>query len=116
MTTLSLDQGIRQALALFRAGQLVEAERAADEILAGERRHGDALSLRGLIAYERGDFDRAADWHRRAAAANPSEPLYLCNLAGAMLALGRPDEAIRSCDRALALRAGHVLRWAPVHL
>jgi Flp pilus assembly protein TadD len=95
------------AVARFRAGDLDEAERNADAVLRGDPRSGDALALRGLIAYERGDFEASATWHLRAIAARRREPLYYCNLATACSAQGALTRAQGCYEKALKLRPDH---------
>ena len=48
-----LQQRLRQALALHRAGQLSQACRVYQEILGEQPQHYDALHLLGVIACQR---------------------------------------------------------------
>jgi len=106
--TAAATSSIARALALFRAGRLGAAEHVISTAFADHDAPADALALMGLIAYERGRFDLAEAWHRRALAAKPQEALYRCNLATPFVARGRLDEAI-----AIYLE---VLRTEPAHL
>jgi tetratricopeptide (TPR) repeat protein len=107
VTGLATDHLVREALARLRGGELAEAEARARAILAGHRTHGDALSLMGLIEYERARYEEAAAWHRKAIAAHRREPLFHCNLATTLVARGRLTEALACYERALKLRPDH---------
>lgn len=64
------------------------------------------LTRLGANAYERGDFSTAAHYSGRAALQNPDNPELRTNYAAALLALGRPAQAIEQLERALRIDAG----------
>lgn len=108
MKTLTAPNPLRQAVELFRAGRLADAEAIARRSLETDRRNGDAMSLIGLIEYERGRFDSAEQWHRKAIAADRRNPLFICNLATTFTARGRLRDALAQYERALKVRPGYV--------
>jgi tetratricopeptide (TPR) repeat protein len=92
------------AIALHRAGRLDEAEGEYRSILAAEPDHADSLHLLGVIAQQRGQFNRAAELIEQAIKLHTDRPAYHSNLAGAYRGLGRFDDAITHCRAALALQ------------
>lgn len=83
----------------------VEAGLTARRVLAGEPHHPDAAHLLGLCLLQTGRPGQAEDWLRRTALVIPRQGLadVHANLAAVQLMLSRPDRAIRSASRALAV-------------
>jgi tetratricopeptide (TPR) repeat protein len=94
---------LEQAVQLFRAGRLAEAERLAREILDHTPRNFDALHLLGTVARAQGKFDLAIRSLRRALAISPQEPILLCELAAAQAAQGELAAAVHSYLNALEM-------------
>ncbi len=90
------------ALQHHQAGRLHEAGRIYQSVLARNPNEPDALHLLGLVAYQLGQHQPAAQFMNRAIAIKPS-PLYYANLAEVWRALGQLDKAIECCRTALAL-------------
>jgi tetratricopeptide (TPR) repeat protein len=73
--------------------------------------HSDALSNMGTLEFERGHFDRAAEFFFRALEVNPGDVEVRCNYAMALIRLGAVDAAyhvLRQDPRAWQL-CGHRL-------
>lgn len=111
---------LRQAASLHQAGRLAEAEplyAAAVDALPG---HPDALHLYGVLCAQTGRNARAIALIEAAIARRDGAPAYHANLARALRAEGRLDEAAASLRRAIALQPsddaffslGNVLRQA----
>jgi tetratricopeptide (TPR) repeat protein len=98
-----LDRLLLDAVERHRAGGLEAAAAGYRRILEARPKHPDALHLLGLVAHQTGDQPRAIELIRRAIAINRRDPTYHGNLAAALLALGRVDDAIISARKALAL-------------
>src|SRR5688500_18116685 len=94
---------IDQAIDLHNAGDLDGAARLYDRILRSAPNHADALHLRGLIAYQRGDDVRAVELIGRAVAVNGRLVVPHNHLGMALLRLGRLEDAAASFGHALAL-------------
>jgi len=103
---------MEQAVGMFRAGRLDQAEAACIEIA---RAHGGhhfyAWHLLSVIAALRGQHDRSAEMASRALAVDPSNVEALSNRGAALRNLDRPAEALADYDRAIALAPTH----APAH-
>lgn len=83
------------------AGNLDEAQRLYQEILALEPAHADALSMLGTIQLARGRREEALRLLDSALAVTPRHAVALLNRGNALLELMRLDEAIASYDAAL---------------
>ena len=103
--TIPLRDALRRATDFHAQGNLDEAERWLNAILAAKPDNFDSLHLLALVNWQRSRFNEAGSLLVRALGANPKSAKAHANLAGVLLALGRRDEALEWCDRALALDA-----------
>lgn len=94
---------LEKARALYRQGQVVQAQAIMDAVLKAQPRHHEALHLSGLIAYRAENPRSAAELIGKAIEINPGLPAPHNNLGNALRALNQPMAAIESFDRALAL-------------
>jgi len=94
---------LREALDHHRAGRLREASGLYQEILEAAPDHVDALYLLGAIAQQTGQSAQAVELIRRALAVVPDQARCHKILGLAQIALGMPDEAEASFQRATAL-------------
>lgn len=107
----------RRATALYQAGRLEEAAGLCRQVLAGQPRHVEALSLLGTIAYETGEYAVSVGHLGEAAFLAPHRP-ELHNVLGlALRRAGRLGEAAASFRKAIELaptfaRAHHNLGLA----
>ena len=92
-----------EALRYHRAGRVTEAEWIYRQILAVDPRHADSLHLLGMIAYQGGRHDAAAEMIHRAIAINAEAACYHSNLGNVLRAQDKLDEAKACYERALAL-------------
>jgi eukaryotic-like serine/threonine-protein kinase len=127
-TTVMLTNSL--GLTLMQTGQLDEAGRLMDEVIAGFRSpalRGDkgsaliAQQNRGVIAYRQGDFKRAEELLRpavneRRASLGASGALASgeMNLAKTLIALNRPDEAATLLDEAVPMARQFTGEHSPV--
>lgn len=94
---------LADALLLFNAGRLEEAEQAYLSLLDAEQgRHVATLQL-GLIAHHRGDDRLALELIRKAVQLDPGYAQAHNHLGNALKGEGRLDEALASYRRAIAL-------------
>ncbi len=103
MTLGRIDQILSAAFSAQQAGQADEAIKHYHKVLGLAPQHPGALNSLGIISINRGDAKTAADYHARAAAADPTAgPLWL-NLARAQRELGDDEGERASLGRALDL-------------
>ncbi|WP_448662042.1 sulfotransferase [Sphingomonas sp. CJ20] len=114
MTTqqnISVEQAIQQAHAHWNAGQVDQAERLCQQVLAMWPGHSDASHLMGLMAHAYGNLDLAID-HLRNACQSPRVPaIYLSNLAEMSRQAGQLAEAEQAARRAVAMDTMLVAAW-----
>ncbi|MDH6148359.1 MULTISPECIES: tetratricopeptide repeat protein [Paraburkholderia] len=99
-----LDHLLRQAVALQQNGALVEAEELYREILELKPKHGDALRWLGELALQTSRLQEGVDLLKKALVVNARQPAVHSNLAYALNALQRHDEALACAERALAMQ------------
>ncbi len=100
---MSLAEALQIGLAHQQAGRLPQAEAAYRSILAADPGNADALHLLGTVAHHVGKHDAAVELIQQALARQPTNPIYLNNLANALRALGRLQEAEARYRQALTL-------------
>ena len=92
------------------AGRHLDAQHCAQQALAVDPAHADALHLMGLICVHSGQYDHAVEWIARAIQLDPN-PEYLSNLATALHRQGRLDEAVKALDKAVQLKPDDADLW-----
>lgn len=103
MTSERINALLAQAHSAQQAGQPAAASQLYREVLRLAPEHPAALNSLGVMAINGGDPVTAADYHRRAAAADPGAgPLWL-NLARAQREMGDDEGELVSLNRALEI-------------
>src|SRR5690348_9993579 len=82
-----------RVMRLGAEGRLDEASRVFETLGANERNHPRGRLAAGLIAYQRGDFARAAAYLREAHDGAPGDAAVAANYGEALRAAGRLGEA-----------------------
>jgi Flp pilus assembly protein TadD len=95
-----------QALALHRAGRLLEAVARYEQILALKPRIPEIHNNHGLALAALGKFEEATQAYRRATKIRPDNPETLCNWGVALSQLERCDEAEAKFRRAIVVSPG----------
>ena len=95
---------LAHALRHHQAGRLTEAEPIYRQILAVAPHHPDCLHLLGMIEYQAGRPQLAAEMIRNAIAINRKQAAYHSNLGTVLQSQGELDEAAKCYKRALALQ------------
>jgi tetratricopeptide (TPR) repeat protein len=107
--TLLIQRLLLNAVRHHQAGRLTEAARIYRQILAIDANQPDSLNLLGMIAYQAGGHELAAEMTRRAIAIkiagniNDNLASYHSNLGTVLRAQGKLDEAAACYEQALAL-------------
>jgi len=90
-----------KAVQAHKAGQIADAEKLYQVIVADDPGHADALHMLGVIATGRGRTENAYAFFRDAVASLPGNAGFLNNLGVAARALGKLDEALEAFQGAL---------------
>jgi predicted O-linked N-acetylglucosamine transferase (SPINDLY family) len=98
---------LERAIALHKAGRLIEARAVYEAILASQPRQFDALNNLGVLCKALHDHRRALELFDRAAEVDPGVASLHVNRGNLLAMTKRHDEAIASYDRALAVRPAH---------
>lgn len=109
--SISLSQGIQQALAFAQAGRVTEAEGLLARILKAAPGHADALQLMGMVKRRRGRSDEAEQFFRRSLKANPAQPHVHNNLGNVLLDAGQLQAAVDAYRNAIKLKADYADGW-----
>lgn len=94
---------LEQAIAQLQQGGLIEAGAILQRILKQHPKHADANHLLGVIAIQRGQNPLAIRLIAKAVQGNPFASIYHSNLAYALTSVGRLQEALSACKRAIEL-------------
>jgi tetratricopeptide (TPR) repeat protein len=100
----SVQEKLRQGLAMHQHGRLVEAEHCYEEVLRAAPKHFDALHLLGVLALQTGRPERGVGLIAKAIEINPNVAGVHSNLANGLKDLNRLDEALASYGSAIALK------------
>ncbi|RKP46086.1 tetratricopeptide repeat protein [Trinickia fusca] len=103
-----LDNLLQQAVALQQNGAIADAEELYREILAQRPRHFDALQLLGALSLQTGRLAEGVALLEQAVAINATQAPVHSNLAYALNALHRHEQALSAANRALALKPGFI--------
>jgi Flp pilus assembly protein TadD len=98
---------LQAALGHLRASRLREARAILHDVLRLDPVNAPALHMLGVVLLQSGEHAGAADLLRKAIAAGGDGAMLRNNLAIALKALGRLDDAIGEYRRALALDPGN---------
>ena len=127
--TLTLGQGLKQAIAHHQAGQLQDAERLYRAILQARPNHPDANHNLGVLAVQMKRPAAGLPHFKAALEANPDQGQYWLSYIDALLQAGQSDAALQVLEQgrqrglqgeaveALAgrLRGEKAVMPAPVH-
>jgi len=103
MNSESDKQLLDKASSLVCAGQLDDAEKIANALLAKEPNDPEALNLLGVIAHYKGDDLLSAKLIKQAIQQSPNSAHYYNNLGILMRSNGYLDDAIQCYNKALLL-------------
>ena len=100
---------LQQAISLYQAGQLQQAEQICQQILRDFPQHADALHLLGVIACQVEEYKIATDLISQAVEidSNQSQPKFAemyNNLGNALLGQGRLEESIQAYQQAIHIQ------------
>ena len=97
-----------------QAKRFQQAEAGYDQILNQFPAHPDSLHLRGLLAYQQGDYPLALSLIQQAIALDKRQPHYFFNHALVMEKEERWEEAIAAYQDAIQLKPQYVEAWSNI--
>lgn len=98
----------QQAMELFQAGQLIQAQVLCEQILKSQPRHFDALHLSGVIATQTKNPQKAVELIGKAIKINPDNADFYVNRGFALQELKQLNAALDSYDKAIAIKPDYV--------
>ncbi len=104
-TTMTVSGALEAAAQHHAAGRLGDAERLYDAVLAALPDHAEALHRRGVLAFQHGALDHAADLVRRAIAVDGNAPDLYNSLGNILLRQDDPRGAVECYRKSLAIAA-----------
>ena len=102
----ALQELFDQAIVLHQGGNLAEAERLYQRVLAMEPASFAPRHMLGVIRFQQGQYPQAIELIAGALKLNPQVAEAWTNLGHVQAVAGRPEEAIASYRRALVLSPG----------
>ena len=100
----SVNDDLKNAIALHQRGQLGDAEPIYRKILQIAPDHFDGQHLLGVLNHQQGRNTEAVKLIAGALQQRPDDAVALANYGAALNALGRFAESVTSCDKAVALQ------------
>ncbi|NJL58347.1 MAG: tetratricopeptide repeat protein, partial [Desulfobacteraceae bacterium] len=107
----NIETALKQAFELHQAGKFAEAKIIYDKILDKYPSHADTLHLRGVLAHQTDDNEKAIALIREAIRLAPNNASYYSNLGAALQVSDRYDEAIEVYRKAVELSPTHIEAW-----
>jgi len=101
---MTVKQTLQAALAQYRAGNPLDAEKLCRQVLSREPNNVDALNLLGGCLYKTEKLSEAIDVYQRIAALKPNLPEVHNNLGGCLQRNGRLADAIAAFKTAIKLK------------
>ena len=98
----------QEAVNHHQAKRFQQAEVGYDRILEQFPSHPDSLHLRGLLAYQQGQYRLALEFIQQAISLDPNKPHYFFNQALILEKEERCDEAVSAYQQALRLKPQYV--------
>jgi tetratricopeptide (TPR) repeat protein len=106
---IELPPSLDLAVAAYRAGQLLEAEKICQQIVSVRQDFFDALYVLAVVQATLGEHESALANYELALTIHPHHAEALSNRGNTLKALKRLEDALESYDRALALQPDYVL-------
>lgn len=106
---IELPPSLDLAVAAYRAGQLLEAEKICQQIVSIRQDFFDALYVLAVVQATLGKHNSAITNYDLALTLHPHHAEALSNRGNTLRALKRLEDALESYDRALALQPDYVL-------
>jgi predicted O-linked N-acetylglucosamine transferase (SPINDLY family) len=104
----SVADTFQTAMQYHQTGDLTQAEALYQQILQHDTSHVDTLHFLGVLHYQTGRNESAAELMSQAICICPTASAMYCNLGLVLQALGKLDAAVENYQKALALQPDYV--------
>lgn len=111
MSGTSSLNNIDHARSLFMEKRFNEASELLERMTTEQPDWLPALELRGMVAFELRDYDRAVDVFRHAARLAPNEVSFQSHLGKALIAVGNYRQAVSICREVTRKMSGDAYAW-----
>ena len=108
---MDVDAKLQQAVSLYQANQLQQAEQICQQILRDNSQHADALHLLGVIAHQVGDYRIATSLIAQAIEIDSNQSSFFYNVGNALREQGRLEESVGAYRQAIE----HQPKFAGAH-
>jgi len=98
-----------QANALYGEGKLEEADKVCEELLKAAPDFGEALNLKGIIAFRQGSGDIAIKWLSKATEIPDAQPNFFNNLGEVLRQGGALEQAEGVLRQAIAMNSAYAV-------
>ena len=102
--SVGVEGKLQQAISLYQAGQLQQAERKCQQILRDNSQHAEALHLLGVIAHQAGENNVATGLITQAIKIDSNQYVFFNSLGSALQEQGRLRESIQAFNQALEIQ------------
>jgi len=102
---------LAKAFAYFQAGEVVQADRLASEVLIEKPNSADALHLRGVVAGIQNKHFQAEIFLRKASKYQKKNHFIFFNLAKSLSEQGKDQESLKWHRKAIELNPNHEKAW-----
>jgi len=105
-STAAAVAAFNEVLAWQQKGELARADGICQDLLQEFPGFADGWHLRGLLAFQRAQYELGIEFLQRSLTLNPLQPAAVGNIGSALLMLKRPAEALERFDEVLRLQGG----------
>ena len=102
--SVDVEVKLQQAISLYQAGQLQQAEQICQQILRDYPQDAESLHLLGVIAYQVEEYKIATDLISRAVGIDSDQSSFFINLGNVLQEQGRLGESIDAYQQAIRIQ------------
>ena len=105
--SVDVEGKLQQAISLYQAGQLLQAEQICQQILRDYPQDAEALHMLGVIAYQVGESEIATGLISQAIEIDSNQYVFFNSLGAALQKQGSLEESIQAYQQAIHLQPDH---------
>ena len=104
--SVDVEGKLQQAISLYQAGQLLQAEQICQQILRDYPQDAEALHMLGVIAYQVGESKIATGLISQAIEIDSNQYVFFNSLGAALQKQGSLEESIQAYQQAIQIQSG----------